>query len=119
MTAVFLIIVFLFFSLIGFAFGGLYDGEPMGSHGMILGLSVVVIGSLTVLFDKQNKMQESLRQIEEKIEQLPTAPAPSSAEEARTPKTAPPPPDAAVNTQPPDNIPSKPLSGDGSADTSE
>lgn len=110
MTAVILIVVFLFFSLIGFAFGGLYDGEPMGSHGMILGLSVVVIGSLTVLFDKQNKMQESLRQIEEKIEQLPTAPAPSSAEEAHAPKTATPPPDAEEEapTTPKDAAPPEP-----------
>ena len=119
MTAVFLIIVFLFFSWIGLLLGGLFDGDPMGNHAMLWGLSVVVIGSLTVLFDKQNKMQESLRQIEEKIEQLPTAPAPSSAEEAHAPKTAPPSPDAAVNAQPPDNPPGKPWPGDGSADTSE
>ena len=118
MTAVILIVVFLFFSLIGFAFGGLYDGEPMGSHGMILGLSVVVIGSLTVIFDKLNKMQESLRQIKEKQEQDAT-PASSSAEEAHAPKTAPPSPDAAVNAQPPDNTPGKPLPGEGSVDTSE
>lgn len=118
MTAVFLIIVFLFFSWIGLLLGGLFDGDPMGNHAMLWGLSVVVIGSLTVIFDKLNKMQESLRQIKEKQEQDAT-PASSSAEEAHAPKTATPPPDAAVNTQPPDNTPGKPLPGDGSVDTSE
>lgn len=118
MTAVFLIIVFLFFSWIGLLLGGLFDGDPMGNHAMLWGLSVVVIGSLTVIFDKLNKIQESLRQIKEKQEQDFT-PTPASAEDARAPKTATPSPDAAVNAQPPDNSPSKPLSGDGSADTSE